>query len=139
MFKSHYARFAAAAAALLFGAGLVLTTATRSIGGPQRSRAEFMRKKLDISKNVLEGLSLENFELIAQNARNLRSLSSAAEWEVPTIPHVEQYLAYTHEFQRLCDDLVRKARERNIDGATLAYVQLTLNCVNCHKFVRTTR
>ncbi len=32
--------------------------------------------------------------------------------------------------------LVHASREKNLDGATLAYVQLTLSCVNCHKVVR---
>jgi hypothetical protein len=103
---------------------------------PTEKRREFMRKKLEYSKGLIEGLTLENYDLIARNARALRTLSQAAEWEVPTIPNVEQYLPYTTEFQRLCDDLIKKARERNIDGATLAYVQLTMNCVNCHKYVR---
>jgi hypothetical protein len=30
----------------------------------------------------------------------------------------------------------RKAKDKNIDGATLAYLRLTMNCVNCHKYVR---
>jgi hypothetical protein len=42
----------------------------------------------------------------------------------------------TNEFQRLCDELAEKSRAKNIDGATLAYLRLTMNCVNCHKYVR---
>ena len=33
-------------------------------------------------------------------------------------------------------ELVKNAKEQNIDGATLAYLKLTMNCVQCHKFVR---
>ena len=40
------------------------------------------------------------------------------------------------EFQRLSDEMDRKAKEKTIDGATLAYLRLTMNCVNCHKYVR---
>jgi hypothetical protein len=100
-------------------------------------RSELMRRKLEYSKNVLEGLTRENFTLISDGATSLKALSEASEWKMGTIPNVEQYLAYTREFQRLCDDLSQKAKAKNIDGATLAYVQLTLNCVHCHKYVRT--
>ena len=29
-----------------------------------------------------------------------------------------------------------KAKAKNLDGATLAYVRLTMNCIECHKYVR---
>lgn len=108
-------------------------------GQPEkRSRGEFMRQKLEYSKNVLEGLSLEQYSLIEKNAKALKALSQAAEWEVPVIPNATDYVALTSEFQRSADDLVRCAKQSNIDGATLAYVKLTMNCVQCHKFVRFT-
>ncbi len=99
-------------------------------------RAQFMRQKLEFSKYLLEGLTLEDFEKVEKNARALKRLSMAAEWEVPTIPNVEEYIPYTTEFQRLTDVIAKAAKEKNIDGATLGYVQLTVNCVNCHKYVR---
>lgn len=102
----------------------------------KRNRSELMRQKLEYSKNVLEGLSLEQYDLIEKNAKALKVLSQAAEWEVPVIPNATDYVALTSEFQRYADDLARCAKQRNIDGATLAYVKLTMNCVQCHKFVR---
>ncbi|MBX6313686.1 MAG: hypothetical protein IRY99_12320 [Isosphaeraceae bacterium] len=99
-------------------------------------RAEFMRLKLNYSKSVLQGLVTEDFAAIADGARKLKRLSQAAEWEVPTIPHVEEYLAYTTDFQRIADDLMKSAKAKNLDGATLAYTRMTINCVDCHKFVR---
>ena len=106
-------------------------------GQPERrNRSDFMRQKLEYSKNVLEGLSLEHYDLIEKNAKALKVLSQAAEWEVPTIPNATDYVAMTSEFQRSVDELVRCAKQSNIDGATLAYVKLTMNCVQCHKFVR---
>lgn len=98
-------------------------------------RAEFMRLKLDYSKRVLEGLTREDYNLISKNARDLKLMSQAAEWEVPIVPKVD-YLRYTAEFQRVADELIDQSLKKNLDGATLAYVQLTMNCVNCHKYVR---
>lgn len=99
-------------------------------------RAEFMRQKLEFSKQLLEGLTLEEFARIEKNGRALKILSQAAEWEDPIMPNPEEYQVYTNDFQRLCDDLRKNARDKNIDGATLAYVKLTMNCVACHKYVR---
>jgi hypothetical protein len=133
-------RIALAAAGIALGlAAIVLSAASRAAQeGVRRphSRAEFMRLKLDYSKQVLEGLTLENYETISKNARALKRLSEAAEWEVPTIPNATDYIVFTNEFQRLADELARNAKERNIDGATLTYLRLTMNCVNCHKYVR---
>jgi hypothetical protein len=74
--------------------------------------------------------------MIEKGAKAMKKLSQAAEWEVPTIPSVPEYIVFTSEFQRLADEVAQKARDKNIDGATLAYVKLTMSCVNCHKYVR---
>ena len=124
-------------------AGLALAATFLAAQGQEprqrpRTRAEFMRLKLEYSKLVLEGLTMENYATIIKNARALKTLSEAAEWEVPTIPNAGEYIVFTSEFQRLADELARKAAEKNMDGATLAYLRLTMNCVNCHKYVRQT-
>jgi len=102
----------------------------------KQNRSEFMRRKLEFSKNVLEGLALEQYPMIEKNAKALKILSQVAEWEVPMIPNATDYVALTSEFQRNTDELVKAAKQGNIDGATLAYVKLTMNCVQCHKYVR---
>ena len=120
-------------------AGLALAATFLAARGQEqrpRTRAEIMRMKLEYSKKVLEGLTLENYETIIKNAQALKKLSEAAEWEVPTIPNAGEYVVFTSEFQRLADELAKKAKEKNMDGATLAYLRLTMNCVNCHKYVR---
>jgi hypothetical protein len=118
-------------------AGIAWLTLTRAEQPNQaRSRREFMRQKLDFSKDALEGLSLEQYASIERSAKALKKLSEAAEWEVPTIPNATDYVVLTTEFQRSCDDLLKQAKARNIDGATLAYLKLTMTCVQCHKFVR---
>ncbi len=100
------------------------------------TRRDFMRQKLEFSKQLLEGLTTENYQSLGKDAKALRRLSQAAEWEVPTIPNATEYVTFTAEFQRHCDELTLKSKEKNIDGATLAYLKITMNCVNCHKYVR---
>jgi len=135
----HHSRRRIVTLGIVAVAGLALIPAL-SAGRPaqqeKRSRSEFMRQKLELSKNVLEGLSLEQYPTIEKNAKSLKLLSQAAEWEVPMIPNATDYVALTSEFQRYADDLIKNARQSNIDGATLAYLKLTMNCVQCHKYVR---
>jgi hypothetical protein len=125
---------------LAVGLGLLVILAgvatTRGQDPASQKRRVFMRQKLEFSKRVLEGLTLEDYDTITKSARALKQLSMASEWQVPTIPHVTEYLPMTNEFQHICDELAEKSRAKNIDGATLAYVRLTMNCVNCHKYVR---
>jgi hypothetical protein len=122
---------------LAFAGVLALWTASGA-GQPaaQHTRAEFMRQKLVFAKDVLEGLALEQFATIERGGKALRRLSGAAEWEVPTIPNATDYVMMTTDFQRHADELVKQAKVKNIDAATLAYVKLTMSCVQCHKFIR---
>jgi hypothetical protein len=93
----------------------------------------FMRKKLESSQSVLEGLAVEDFELIARGAKQLRATSAAAEFIVVNDPIYAQEAA---DFGKIIDKLAKAAKEKRLDGATLAYVDMTMSCVECHKYVR---
>jgi hypothetical protein len=97
---------------------------------------QYMRQKLEHAQYALEGLALEDFKLIEKNATAMRKLSDDARWRIT--PNLD-YLRRSAEFQDLAAELAAKAKARNLEGATLAYVQLTINCVNCHKLVRDER
>ena len=96
--------------------------------------AKFMRAKLGSSQSVLEGLVVEDFEKVRQGAQRMLVMSKATEWQVIQGPVYDQY---SSEFQHSAKQLIEMAKQKNIDGATLAYMRLTMNCVSCHKFVRT--
>jgi cytochrome c556 len=94
---------------------------------------EFMRQKLEHAKRVLEGITMEDFALVAKHARKLKAMSQEASWRTFENP---EYLRHTESFRRAVDALAAAADEQNLDGATLAYVKVTMSCVDCHKFVR---
>src|SRR4051794_13468793 len=94
----------------------------------QKGAKELMQKKLMHSQKVLEGIALNDFDRINANANELMELSKAAEWKVLKSP---QYELYSNEFRRNAEALASSAKAKNIDGATLAYVDLTLTCVKC--------
>jgi hypothetical protein len=97
---------------------------------------DLMQRKLKASQRVLEGIALNNFEQIAKNGEELILISKDAEWKVLKTP---MYELHSNEFRRNAEGLVRAAKDRNLDGAALAYVDLTLNCVKCHRYVREVR
>jgi hypothetical protein len=103
---------------------------------PDRKVAEMMRKKLEHAQKVLEGVALGDFDVIGKNAKALRQISERAEWRVFPTP---AYLLHSNEFQRAADRLAQDAADKNLDGAALSYVGLTLTCVKCHKYVREQR
>jgi hypothetical protein len=116
---------------------LVVGDISLRVQGEQQGDLErFMRQKLDRSQKVLEGLTLEDYTLVAENARALKELSEDTRWRVS--PNVN-YLRMSAEFQDLAGEVAEKAREKNLDGATLAYVRLTLSCVKCHQYTRDNR
>jgi hypothetical protein len=95
--------------------------------------APLMRRKLDRAKNILEGLTLEQFEMIAGNARSLRLLSMEAGWNVV---QTEEYRKQSEDFRRACDSIENAAKGKDIHRAALAYVALTVRCVECHSYMR---
>ena len=97
---------------------------------------QFMRLKLDHSQQVLEGVVMKDFALIAKNAQAMALLVEDENWMLLETP---EYRAYSDEFKRIANRLTKAAQEKNLDEAALDYVQLTLNCVDCHKHVREQR
>jgi cytochrome c556 len=103
---------------------------------PKKDRNPIMQMKLSHAQKVLEGIALNDFNLIEKHADELIILSNKAEWKVlPT----RDYLLQSNEFRRNAELLTKAAKGKNLDGATLAYVQLTMSCVSCHKHVREVR
>ena len=94
---------------------------------------EIMAEKLDYAHFLLNGIAAENFDLLANNAEKLNQLSQTTVWRAGSTP---EYEALSADFRRHAVALTKAAKDRNLDAASLAYVQMTLSCVNCHKYMR---
>jgi cytochrome c556 len=92
-----------------------------------------MRQKVAYSQQVLVGITLEDYGLIAKNADKLVELSNKTNWYSRQVP---QYELFLNEFRRNAQGLMEAAQKKDVDAASLAYVQMTLSCVSCHKFIR---
>jgi len=115
------------------GAHLLTANAAQKDQSTRDKVRVFMRAKLTNSQNVIEGLATENWDLIEGGAARMLVMSKATEWTVGDGP---QYKQDTHDFVNACKQLITQSKAKNIEGATLAYLQLTMNCVECHKHVR---
>jgi hypothetical protein len=93
---------------------------------------EIMWRKLDLAHDTLDGLVLEDFEALEAYAEDLVSLSQAGE---RFVLDSEAYLEESREFRRAARELGRAARGRELEAATLAYVDLTLRCIRCHRML----
>lgn len=118
------------------GVGAVLLLAVAAAPPPKKATTpakEFMREKLGHSQSVLEGLALEDFELVTSHARRLVAMSQELGWRAFDNP---DYAQHSENFRRSVEGLIKAATDHNLDGATLSYFKVTLNCVECHKYVR---
>ena len=94
---------------------------------------QFMMQKLDSARQIVGGLALEDHEAISKAAQDLLLLSHESDWNVV---QTESYLKMSQEFRESTSRLRDAANDKNIDGATLAYFEVTLNCIRCHKYIR---
>lgn len=121
---------------LLLGIGVAGMTAGLIVLGQPKvpvSTKEFMREKLDYAQKVLEAIALEDYASITKNSKKLSAMSQEATWQVFQNP---DYAQHSVTFRRHVDALAKAAENKNLDGATLAYVRMTMSCVDCHKLVR---
>jgi cytoskeletal protein RodZ len=98
-----------------------------------REASVWMRKKLDYSQQILEGIAEADFERIATNAQAMRALGKVEGFVRGRTPG---YRSQLQIFQDATDQLIKHAEKDNVDGAALAFTQLTISCVNCHKHLR---
>ena len=116
------------ALAVLAASGMLASSASA-----QNEVAAFMKAKLVHAEKVLEGLATEDFDLIVKHSQAISLLCQDELWSV--VKTVE-YHERSKEFQRSVNAITEAARQKNLDAAALAYVNTTLSCVNCHKYVR---
>jgi hypothetical protein len=105
-------------------------------GADDKKVGALMRRKLLESQRVLEGVALSDCDIIAKHAQELVAISKEAEWRVLKTP---TYELHSNEFRRIAEGLIKNAKDNNADAAALSYVDLTLCCVKCHKYVREVR
>ncbi|WP_182866901.1 hypothetical protein [Stieleria mannarensis] len=110
----------------------VVVPAVRSFSEESEPLEREMQRKLEYSKQILDGLVTEDFEKIRQGARSLNEFGKRKWIENESAA----YRTQNQVFWFTTGTLLMAADNKNIDGATLSYTQMTHSCVNCHKLLR---
>ena len=92
-----------------------------------------MEAKLGYSKAILEDLTKGDFERLAQEATQMRLIGKM---EGFVRRKNESYRNQLSAFDLANQELIRQAKLKNAEGATLAFNQLTTSCVSCHVLLR---
>ena len=100
----------------------------------QPNEAMVMQVKLQRSQTLLGALAKEDYKTLAENAESLVRISDSTAF-------LRAYKTGEYEFQaqvfkRTAMALAAKAKDKNLDGATLAYSEMTISCVRCHAYFR---
>jgi hypothetical protein len=99
----------------------------------RKKEPSLMRKKLQYSQGILEGIVNGDFEMIRRNAEDMQELGRSKEFSLLKSP---EYRAQFLMFDFANGELIEQAKDKNLDGSALAHTQLTLSCVQCHKKLR---
>jgi len=99
----------------------------------RRELSKFMRMKLEASRKVLAGLAMEDFELIQEGAGQLEEMSAAEKWRVTNDFFYRQH---SGDFQRIAQRLVKNGKEGKLDASALVWIEMTMQCIECHKWTR---
>lgn len=96
---------------------------------------KFMRQKLHASNLILEGLCTEDLALVNKGAETLMKMSKEEKWRVS---NDMMYRRYSKEFGEAVEELQKEATDNDMDGTSMAWVNVTMKCLKCHEWVRNT-
>jgi hypothetical protein len=106
------------------------------VGGPvtkEHPTRPFMRQKLSYSQGILEGITLERYELVVSNAVLLRNMNLTNLFLEMGNPY---YRSNITSFQLKVDALLTAAKVKNPDSILEAYSEVVGSCTACHKEFR---
>lgn len=99
----------------------------------QTDRAAIMRAKLASTQKIVEGLLANDFVLIQRGGDELDRIGHSDAWAAA---EDQVYAHYRNELQRQAVKISRLGQERNLDGASYAYMHLLTACIGCHSHCR---
>ncbi|MCE9530964.1 MAG: hypothetical protein K8T89_07555 [Planctomycetes bacterium] len=94
---------------------------------------ELMTRKLDHSQKLLAALIKNDLPKAAAETEALIRVRKEAAW---MIVKTDTYEMWSKDFTQNAEDLIKAAKDKNLDAAKLRYLELTLTCFHCHAYVR---
>jgi len=120
---------------LLALTGLVVMTATASGSqGPELNNV--MREKLTHAQKLLEAVVTSDWASLEDHSRELERLTNDPRWTVLKYP---EYARHSLAFVRAVQALRTAAAQRDLEKTPKAYMDVTLQCVECHRYLARAR
>jgi hypothetical protein len=98
--------------------------------------ANLMRAKLDRSQKILEAVVTSNWVQLESQAGELERMTNDPRWTVLKYP---EYARHSSAFVRAVQELRAAAVKRDLDQAPKSYVAVTMQCVECHRYLARAR
>jgi hypothetical protein len=93
----------------------------------------WMEKKMEYAQSILRGLATGDMETVASTAEQMRLLSKVEGFIRGKKPG---YRTQLQVFELANREIERQAKADNLEGAAMAFHQLTTSCVSCHVLIR---
>jgi hypothetical protein len=73
--------------------------------------------------------------MVAEGSKVLLKMSQEERWRVSTDM---MYRRYSNEFSVAVEELLKESEDQDMDGTSMAWVNVTMKCLKCHEWVRNT-
>jgi len=110
--------------------GALLSVSATPSQGPEIKNV--MREKLGLAQRILEAVVVSDWVRLEANSQDLARLTSDPRWTALKYP---EYAKQSAAFVRAVEALRAAAVERDLNKAPRAYAALTLQCVECHRYL----
>jgi hypothetical protein len=113
---------------------LLFTLAQLAVQGPAVDR--LMQKKLVVTQKILEAVVTSRWSDLEARTRDLEDLTNDPAWRVLTAP---EYATHSNRFRLSVRALHDAAAKRDLETTPQAYVNVTLSCIECHRYLARSR
>jgi hypothetical protein len=113
---------------------LVMSVTANGSQGPELKRV--MREKLAHAQKILEAVVTSDWPSLETHTRELEQLTKDPRWMVLNYP---EYARHSAAFVQAVQALHTAAAQRDLEKSPKAYVTVTLQCVECHRYLARAR
>jgi hypothetical protein len=117
-------------------AGVVVMTSVTANGRQGPELNVVMRQKLVHAQKILEAVVTSDWTTLETHSRELERLTNDPRWMVLKYP---EYARHSSAFRQSVQALHTAAAQRDLEKSPKAYIDVTLQCVECHRYLARAR
>lgn len=101
--------------------------------GQEKDEDFWMNQKLDLSKDILQALTMSDFKSLQQSAEKMKRMTTLEGFVRRKNTTYRQQLT---QFDKANRQLITSAKDSDLTKSLQAFHALTASCVNCHRELR---